>query len=74
MSEILSIFMFYFLIEKMENVVQVLQPWIQTRKFANVRHKYFIVVLLKHLKKRALGRLLKDNGEPDEGVIDKLVH
>jgi hypothetical protein len=58
----------------MENVVQVLQPWIQRRKFAYVKHKHVIVGLLQHLKKRALGRLLKDNGELDEGVVEKLVH
>jgi hypothetical protein len=58
----------------MENVVQVLQPMIQRRKLAYVKHKHVIVGLLKDLKKRALGRLLKDNGEPDEGVVEKLVH
>ncbi|XP_059440708.1 sodium/calcium exchanger NCL-like [Corylus avellana] len=53
-------------------IYQVLQPWIQRRKFSYVKHKHVIVGLLKNLRQRALGRLLKDNGEPDEDVIDKL--
>ena len=73
MSEILSILIVYFLIEKVKNIVQVLRPWIQKRKIAYVKHKHVILGFLKHLKKRALGRLLDDNGEPDEGYIKKLV-
>jgi hypothetical protein len=65
---------FYFLTKKMENVVQILHPWIQRRKLAYVKHKHVIVGLLKYLNEHALGRLLKDNGEPDEGVVEKLVH
>jgi hypothetical protein len=66
-------FMFYFMIEKMENVVQVLQPWIQKRKLAYVKHTHVIVGLLKHLRQRALGRLHRDDGSPNDDVIDKLV-
>jgi hypothetical protein len=66
--------MFYFLIEKMENVVQVLQPWIQRRKIVYVKHKHVVFGLLKHLRKRALGRFFMDDGSLNREVIDKLVH
>ena len=72
MSEILSILMVYFLIEKFKNIVQVLQPWIQKRKIDYVKQKHVILGFLRHLKKHALGRLLKKNGEPDEDIIEKL--
>ena len=71
MSEILSILIVYFLIEKVKNIVQVLQPWIQERKIAYVKHKHVIIAFLRHLKKHALGRLLNENGEPDEEIIEK---
>ncbi|KAG6637234.1 hypothetical protein I3843_11G160600 [Carya illinoinensis] len=51
---------------------QVLQPWIQRRKLSYVKHKRVILGLLRYLKDRAVGRLLKDNGEPDEEGIKKL--
>ncbi|KAL0001471.1 hypothetical protein SO802_015252 [Lithocarpus litseifolius] len=51
---------------------QVLQPWIQRRKLAYVRHKRVILGLLRHLKQRALGRLLKEDGNPDTVTIEKL--
>ncbi|KAF3965916.1 hypothetical protein ACB098_06G080100 [Castanea mollissima] len=51
---------------------QVLQPWIQKRKIAYVKHKHLILGFLTHLKKHALGRLLDKNGEPDKGNIEKL--
>ncbi|KAK4576612.1 hypothetical protein RGQ29_027240 [Quercus rubra] len=51
---------------------QVLQPWIQERKIAYVKHKHVILAFLRHLKKHALGRLLNENGEPDEEIIEKL--
>jgi len=73
MSEILSVLMVYFLIEKFKNIVQVLQPSIQQRKIYYVKQKRVILGFLWHLKKRAMGKLLKENGEPDEGIIEKLV-
>ena len=71
MSKILSILIVYLLIEKVKNIVQVLQPWIQERKIAYVKHKHVILAFLRHLKKHALGRLLNENGEPDEEIIEK---
>ncbi|KAM5586191.1 sodium/calcium exchanger NCL [Rosa sericea] len=53
---------------------QVFTPWIQRRRFAYAKHKHVISGLLKQLKMRALGKLLDDNGELDEGVITKLFH
>ncbi|KAL2331381.1 hypothetical protein Fmac_018962 [Flemingia macrophylla] len=51
---------------------QIFQPWIQKRKLEYIKHKHVILGFLRHLKKRALGRLLKENGEPDREVIEKL--
>ncbi|KAG6637225.1 sodium/calcium exchanger NCL-like [Carya illinoinensis] len=51
---------------------QVLQPWIQRQKISYVKHKRVILGLLRHLKDRAVGRLLSDNGEPNEEGIKKL--
>ncbi|KAM3744815.1 hypothetical protein ACB098_06G079900 [Castanea mollissima] len=51
---------------------QVLQPWIQRRKIAYVKHKHFIFKILEHLRKKSLGRLLREDGEPDTEIIKKL--
>ncbi|KAK9937913.1 hypothetical protein M0R45_014678 [Rubus argutus] len=48
---------------------QIYQPWIQFRRLAYAKHKHVISGLLQHLKNRALGKLLADDGEPDENVI-----
>ncbi|XP_010519243.1 PREDICTED: uncharacterized protein LOC104798750 [Tarenaya hassleriana] len=53
-------------------VYQVFQPWIQRRRLAFAKHKHVISGILRHLKQHALGRLLDDNGEPNEHVIRKL--
>ncbi|XP_010535054.1 PREDICTED: uncharacterized protein LOC104810447 [Tarenaya hassleriana] len=53
-------------------VYQVFQPWIQRRRLAFVKHKHVISGILRHLKRHALGRLLNDNGEPNDHVIRKL--
>nr|POF08461.1 calcium-dependent protein kinase 8 [Quercus suber] len=50
----------------------VLHPWIQERKIDYVMHKHVILGFLRHLKKHSLGKLLDENGEPDEGIIKKL--
>ena len=71
MSEILSILIVYFLIEKVKNIVQVLQPEIQKRKIDYVKHKHVFLGFLRHLKQRALGRLLNENGEIDKVTIEK---
>ena len=69
MSE-LSILMVNFLIVKVKNVVQVLQPSIQTRKIAYVK---YMLVILELLKKLAPGMQLMENGEPNKDIIGKLV-
>ncbi|GLT48584.1 hypothetical protein SLA2020_222010 [Shorea laevis] len=51
---------------------QVFQPWIQRRRIAYAKLKHVMSGILKHLKQRALGRLLTDEGEPNEDVIKKL--
>ncbi|CAE5960098.1 unnamed protein product [Arabidopsis arenosa] len=53
-------------------VYQVFQPWIQRRRLAFAKHKHVISGILKHLKQHALGRLLDDEGQPDEHVIRRL--
>ncbi|KAI8552488.1 hypothetical protein RHMOL_Rhmol06G0270500 [Rhododendron molle] len=52
---------------------QVFQPWIQIRRIDFAKHKHVISGILKHLKQRALGRLLRDDGTPNEDVIAKFV-
>ncbi|KAM4092725.1 hypothetical protein ACB094_06G061900 [Castanea mollissima] len=51
---------------------KVLQPWIQNKKIDYVKHKHFILAFLRHLRRHALGRLLREDGEPDKGFIEKL--
>ena len=46
-------------------------PWIQKRRLAYAKHKHVISGLLKHLRKRALGRLLTEEGEPNDEIIRK---
>ncbi|KAF2614100.1 hypothetical protein F2Q70_00013806 [Brassica cretica] len=53
-------------------VYQVFQPWIQRRRLAFAKHKHVISGILRHLKQHALGRLLNDEGQPDEHVIRRL--
>lgn len=53
---------------------QVFVPWIQKRRLAYAKHKHVISGLLKHLRKRALGRLLTEEGEPNDEIIRKLFH
>ncbi|XP_031494779.1 sodium/calcium exchanger NCL2-like [Nymphaea colorata] len=55
-------------------VYQVVAPWIQKRRLAYAKSKYFSSTILKHLHRRALGRLLDPNGQPDESIIGKLFH
>ncbi|KAL1813043.1 hypothetical protein ACET3Z_023108 [Daucus carota] len=51
---------------------QVFQPWIQRRRIDYAKHRHVISGVLKHLKMRAIGRLLTNRGEPNREVIDKL--
>ncbi|KAK6946663.1 EF-hand domain [Dillenia turbinata] len=51
---------------------QVFQPWIQKRRLAYVKHKHVISGILRHLKMRSLGRLMTNDGRPNEEVIRKL--
>ncbi|CAK7350085.1 unnamed protein product [Dovyalis caffra] len=53
---------------------EVFQPWIQKRRLAYAKHKHVISGILKHLKQRALGRLMTDEGVLDEDVVQKLFH
>ncbi|XP_006643900.1 sodium/calcium exchanger NCL1 [Oryza brachyantha] len=53
---------------------QVFQPWIQRRKLAYAKHKHVISGILRNAQKEALGRLLNEDGTPNENVIKKLFH
>ncbi|KAL6597729.1 hypothetical protein ACP70R_046534 [Stipagrostis hirtigluma subsp. patula] len=55
-------------------VYQVFQPWIQRRKLAYAKHKNVISGILRHAQKQALGRLVNEDGTPNESVIRKLFH
>ncbi|KAI4333868.1 hypothetical protein L6164_018623 [Bauhinia variegata] len=51
---------------------QIFLPWIQSRLFACVKHKYIMSGLLEQLTTQSKGRFLKDNDEPDIEVIQQL--
>ncbi|KAI3441493.1 uncharacterized protein J3R85_002077 [Psidium guajava] len=51
---------------------QVVQPWIQKRRLAYVQHKRVVFGFLRHIRMRALGRLLTDDGELNKDVVEKL--
>ncbi|CAL5390757.1 unnamed protein product [Camellia sinensis] len=53
---------------------QVFQPWIQRRRLAYVKDKHVILGFLKYLKMRALGRFIKDNGDLNTEIVEKLFH
>ncbi|KAM0017283.1 putative EF-hand domain, calcium/proton exchanger, sodium/calcium exchanger membrane region [Helianthus debilis subsp. tardiflorus] len=54
-------------------VLQVYQPTLQKRHLDFAKHKHVRSRILKYLKKRALGRLIDSNGEPNQEVLLKLV-
>ncbi|KAK9266268.1 hypothetical protein L1049_025345 [Liquidambar formosana] len=51
---------------------QIFQPLIQRRRLAFAKHKHVRSGILKHLQQYGLGRLLKNDGEPNREVIKKL--
>ncbi|KAK0600459.1 hypothetical protein LWI29_015225 [Acer saccharum] len=53
-------------------VCQVFQKKIQKRRIAYAKHRHVISGILKHLRQRAMGRLLNDQGEPNIDVIKRL--
>jgi Ca2+/Na+ antiporter len=55
-------------------VYQVFQPWVQRRRLAYAKHKHVISGILRHAQMQALGRLLNEDGTPNEDVIRKLFH
>ncbi|KAH9305488.1 hypothetical protein KI387_009892 [Taxus chinensis] len=52
-------------------VFQIMQPWVQRRRFAFLKHRHIISSILAMHHKR-YGGLVKDNGEPDDNVIHKV--
>ncbi|KDP36272.1 hypothetical protein JCGZ_09837 [Jatropha curcas] len=53
-------------------VYQVAQPRIQRRKLAYAKYKHLMAGILEHFRKRALGRLLDDYGQPNIVLLKKL--
>ncbi|KAK9056944.1 hypothetical protein SSX86_024309 [Deinandra increscens subsp. villosa] len=53
-------------------VYQVVQPKLQRRRLAFAKHKHVRSRILKYLKMRALGRLMDDQGKPNNDVLEKL--
>ncbi|OWM81435.1 hypothetical protein CDL15_Pgr007473 [Punica granatum] len=51
---------------------QVFQPWIQKRKLDYVSRKQVIFGFLRHVKRRALGKLFTGDGEVNKEAIEKL--
>ncbi|KAF2286085.1 hypothetical protein GH714_010232 [Hevea brasiliensis] len=52
----------------------VFRPEVQRRRLAYAKHKHVMSGILKHLRRRALGRFLSDDGQPNEDVMGKLFH
>ncbi|TVU06749.1 hypothetical protein EJB05_47561, partial [Eragrostis curvula] len=52
----------------------VSHPWIQRRKLAYAKHKHVISGILKQAQMQSLGRLLNEDGTPNDEVIAKLFH
>ncbi|CAL5393525.1 unnamed protein product [Camellia sinensis] len=46
----------------------------QRRRLAYAKHKHVISGFLKYLRMRALGRFIKDNGELNTEIVEKLFH
>lgn len=53
---------------------QIFLTWIQRRRLAFAKQKHVISGILEHAQRQALGRLLNDDGTPNENVIRKLFH
>lgn len=53
---------------------QVFQPWIQRRRLAFAKHKHLISGILRHAQMYTFGRLLNDDGTPNDSAIKKLFH
>ncbi|GLJ11005.1 hypothetical protein SUGI_0140160 [Cryptomeria japonica] len=52
-------------------VFQIMEPWVQKRRLDFLKHRHIISsILAKHHKR--FGGLMKDNGEPDSDVIEKV--
>jgi hypothetical protein len=58
-------------LDPLKSLHQVFQPWIQRRKLAYAKHKHVISGILRHAQMQSLGRLLNDDGTPNEQVIRK---
>ncbi|XP_065862003.1 sodium/calcium exchanger NCL [Euphorbia lathyris] len=55
-------------------IYQVFQPWVQRRRIAFAKHKHVISGILKHFSQHALGKFVRDDGQPDVEVMEKLFH
>lgn len=53
--------------------MQIFQPWIQKRRLAYAKHKHVISGILRNLKMLTLGKLFKEDGQPNTDVIERLV-
>ncbi|KAF8025850.1 hypothetical protein BT93_F2629 [Corymbia citriodora subsp. variegata] len=51
---------------------QVFWPWIQNRRLEYVLQRRVIFVFLRHVKRRALGKLMKDDDEVNAEIVNKL--
>lgn len=56
-----------------EIFMQIIWPWIQKKKNDYVKQKHTLSIILRHLKMIAIGRLRKDNGEPNLDAVTRFV-
>lgn len=53
-------------------VYQIIQPWIQKRRMAYAKHKHIISTILNVVHSKGRGRLLREDGQPDQDVLEKI--
>ncbi|GMH24932.1 hypothetical protein Nepgr_026775 [Nepenthes gracilis] len=51
---------------------QIVQPWIQMRHLNYLKSRRIVSGFLQHLKKRAIGKLLTEDGKPNIEVLSRL--
>ncbi|WOH05898.1 hypothetical protein DCAR_0625321 [Daucus carota subsp. sativus] len=51
---------------------QMFEPWIQDRQLEYVKHERLVVDILKHVQQHTVGKLINEDGAPNESAIRSL--
>lgn len=49
--------------------MQMFEPWIQDRQLEYVKHERLVVDILKHVQQHTVGKLINEDGAPNESAI-----